>query len=54
MRDLTPDRPVLWPWLLLFILGSLALLIWGYTYYQSEAERIQLEKYRETGGNWET
>ncbi len=46
-KNIIPDRPVRWPWFLLFILSSLALLIWGYTYYQSEAERIQQEKYQE-------
>jgi two-component system, cell cycle sensor histidine kinase and response regulator CckA len=47
MRSIIPDRPVRWPWFLLFILACLALLIVGYTYYQSEAERIRQEKYQE-------
>jgi PAS domain S-box-containing protein len=47
MRNVILDGPVRWPWILLFILASLVLLIGGYTYYQYEAERIRQEKYQE-------
>ena len=47
MQNIIPDRPLRWPWFSRFILASLALLIGGYTYYQSEAERIRQVKYQE-------
>ncbi len=34
-------------WAALFVLGTCALLIGGYKYYQSETERIRQEKYQE-------
>jgi two-component system, cell cycle sensor histidine kinase and response regulator CckA len=36
-----------WLWAVLFVLGTCALLVGGYRYYQSETERIRQEKYRE-------
>ena len=40
------DGNVRWPWLLLFVLICIGLLIGGYKYYRFEAERISEEKYQ--------
>jgi PAS domain S-box-containing protein len=46
MSKINLDNNVRWPWVLLFILICIGLLVGGYKYYQFEAERIGEEKYQ--------
>ena len=47
MRRRVDSGPVRWPWVVLFVGATFALLSLGYAYYTHETERIRQEKYSE-------